>query len=451
MVHAIISLFTIFLYSTLGIYVLAKNPHERSNKVFVLLMLIFILWAMGTYNLGLIAENAPLSELVLHMRLQLSGFIIALTLFVFFAIEFTKAKDAFKSPFTYLITAPSLYLLYIIWTSDVSRLERIAFSTMTETKPELFLSSTIFGVAGIYLLLRHYMSSKYRERGLSKLILTGAIAAILSAVIVNIILPMFFDVYLLELSTLAPAIMGIFFAYAVYEYGLFVRPKPEISVTSFCGIDCTLCPEYLDDECAGCRFDRERYVNCNVYKCVMEKGYKDCGDCHEIIECLKRREAECYGYMPEMKRLEYCMEPGGTYFVKDGYHLLFDAVSCGSLGIIATTSNPGKIKEEYRFRSTPIVWISDEAVEMGVKPDDVKRLSGLLINFMKKIGNAVVLLDGVDELVAVNGFEKTHWVVQILNSTARATKSCLIVSTDMEGENLSKLAHGMEYVKLDNV
>lgn len=451
MVHAIISLFTIFLYSTLGVYVLAKNPHERSNKVFVLLMLVFILWAAGTYNLGLIVGNASFSEVVLHMRLQLSGVIIALTLFVFFALAFTKTQKDYRNPFNYLIIIPSVYLLYMIWTSDVSRLELAAFSTIGEAKPEFFLSSTIFGVAGIYLLLRHYMSSKYRERELSKLILTGAIVAILSAVIMNIILPMFFDVYLLELSTLAPAIMGIFFAYAVYEYGLFVRPKPEISVTSFCGIDCTLCPEYLDDECAGCRFDRERYTNCNVYKCVVERGYRDCGDCHEIIECLKRREAECYGYMPEMKRLEYCMEPGGTYFVKDGYHLLLDAVNCGSLGIIATTSEPGKIKEEYRFRSTPLVWISNEAVEMGVKPDDVKRLSALLINFMKKIGNAVVLLDGVDELIAINGFEKMHWVIQILNSTARATKSCLIVSTDMDGENLSKLAHGMEYVKLDNV
>ncbi|MDP2845628.1 MAG: hypothetical protein Q8N79_06095, partial [Candidatus Methanoperedens sp.] len=61
----IISLFTIFLYTALGIYVLKKNPHERTNKIFALLMLAFIIWAIGTFNLALIQQNAPLSEVVM--------------------------------------------------------------------------------------------------------------------------------------------------------------------------------------------------------------------------------------------------------------------------------------------------------------------------------------------------------------------------------------------------
>lgn len=447
----IISLFTISLYTALGIYVLTKNPHERTNKIFALLMLIFIIWAMGTLNLALIQENTSLEDGVLHMKLQLSGVIVALTLFVFFALALPKTKNAFKSPLTYLTFIPSFYLLYVTWTSDVSSIERSVFPTISETKPELFLFSTIFGVAGIYLLFRHYMTSKYRQREQAKLILTGAIIAIMVAVTINIILPMFLNVYSLALSTLAPAVMGIFFAYAVYEYGLFIRPMPELSVTSFCGVECTLCPEYLDNECMGCRFDKERYKNCNVYRCMVEKGYKDCGDCAEIIECLKRKETPCFGYTPDMKTLKYCLNLGSTYFVKDGYALFQDAVSCGAFGLVATTTHPQQIKEKYHFISTPIIWISEEAVEMGVKPEDIKRMSILLMNFMKKIDNAIVLLDGIDALIKINGFEKMRWIIQILNNTAWATKSCLIISTDMEGADLTSLGKDIEHIKLDKM
>jgi hypothetical protein len=143
--------------------------------------------------------------------------------------------------------------------------------------------------------------------------------------------------------------------------------------------------------------------------------------------------------------------PGQYIFYKDGYSLFQDAVSCGAFGLVATTTHPQQIKEKYHFTSTPIIWLSDEAVEMGAKPEDIKRMSILLINFMKKIGNAIVLLDGIDTLITINGFEKMRWIVQILNNTARATKSCLLISTDLEGENLTRLGKDIEYIKLDKM
>lgn len=445
MLNTIVSLFTIFLYAALGTYVLTKNSHERTNQIFALLMLAFIVWSMGTYDTGLVAEDAPPREVLLSLKIQLSGVIIALTLFVFFARILTKTERAFKNPFAYPAILPSLYIIYLIWTAEVSGLGML--SPMAERKQEFFFFSAVFGIAGVYLLLRYYMASKYRHTEQAKIILAGAIAAVLIAITANIIMPLFFDLYYHSVSTLAPAVMGVFFAYAVYQYGLFIRPMPELSVTSFCGIECTLCHEYLDNTCPGCRFNKERYKNCKVYRCISERGHKDCGDCHEIITCLKRKDRSCIGYMPGMKTLKYCLNPGGTYFVKDGYALLRDQVKCGALGIVATTTHPQQIREKYHLATTPIVWISDEAVEMGVKPADIKRLSILLINFMKKIGNAAVLLDDIDKLIAINGFDNMQWVIQMLNSTAQATSSCLIVSTDQEGEALDRLRQGVEIIK----
>lgn len=441
---AIISLFAIFTYIALGTYILRKNPYERTNQIFVLLMLAFVMWSVGTYSIGLVAENTPLNEVLLYTKLQLSGVVLAFTVFIFFGLSVTKKEGVFKNPLIYLITIPALYLLNLIWTSDVSGVEPGIFSTMALRKQELFLYSAIFGLAGVYLLLRHYMTSKYRQREQAKIISAGAILAVLIAITSNVILPMFSGVYLLPLSTLAPAVMGMFFAYAVYQYGLFIRPMPEISASSFCGVECTLCADYVHDKCPACRLYREKYAGCEVYKCLNKKGHKDCGDCQDILTCQLRKgtSERCFTPASEASMAEpKCeMSPGSTYFVKDeGYDIFIDAVKCGAFGFVASTTDPQQIKEKYGLSTTPMVWISDEVFEMGVKPKDLKRLSSLIINFMKKTNNAVVFLDGIDMLISINGFSSVQPVVQVLSSTAQATSNSLIISTGMENEVLSRL------------
>lgn len=445
-ISVIISLFTIFLYVALGNYVLKKNPHERANQMFALLMLAFVIWSVGTYNAGVAAGDATLQELLLYIKLELSGVIIAFALFVFFALSLANKEKTFKNPIFYIAAIASLYLLVIIWTRNVSGLELGIFSAMTGRKQEFFLYSGTFGIAGVYLLLRHYMTSKYRQPEQAKIILTGAIAAVAIAVTSNIILPMFFEIYFVPLSNLAPAVMGVFFAYAVYRYGLFIKPMPEISATSFCGVECTLCTDYISNKCPGCRFDREKYRNCKVYICTVKKGYKDCGECPEIFTCLLRKEEpseHCFitAQKPDSPAaiLKTELKPGTTYFVKDdGYDLFLDTVKSGAYGLVVSTIHPQQVKEKHGLRTTPIIWISEEAFDTGVRPDDLKRLSSIIINFMKN-NNAVVLLHGIDLLIATNGFSKVQPVIQVLSSTAQTTKSCLIIPTNMENEDLARL------------
>ena len=439
----IISLFTIFLYVALGTYVLKKNPHERTNQMFVLLMLAFVIWSVGTYSAGTAAQDASLQELLFYIKIELSGVILAFTLFVFFALSLTKKEKAFKNPIFYIAAIASFYLLSLIWTRDASGLELGIFSAMAGRKQEFFMFSGIFGIAGVYLLLRHYMTSKYRQPEQAKIILTGAIAAIIIAVTSNIILPMFFEIYFVPLSNIAPAVMGIFFAYAVYQYGLFIKPMPELSVTSFCGVECTLCADYINDKCSGCRFNREKHRNCEIYICMVKRGHKDCGECPEILTCQLRKETSerCFKQQlePSPAKLECELRPGSTYFVKDnGYDMFLDAVKSGAYGFVASTMHPQQVKEKHCLCTTPIIWISDEAFDMGVSPCDLKRLSSIIINFMKN-NNAVVLLDGIDLLISKNGFSKVQPIIQILSSTAQTTKSCLIISTNMENEDLARL------------
>ncbi|MFZ2411527.1 MAG: DUF835 domain-containing protein, partial [Candidatus Methanoperedens sp.] len=210
-------------------------------------------------------------------------------------------------------------------------------------------------------------------------------------------------------------------------------------------VECTMCADYINDKCPGCRFNREKHRNCEIYLCMVKRGHKDCGECQEILTCQLRNETSerCLvlapqpGSLPAIRKFD--MKPGSTYFVKDnGYDIFLDAVKCGAFGFVASTMHPQEVKEKHCLCTTPIIWISDEAFDMGVSPGDLKRLSSIIINFMKN-NNAVVLLDGIDLLISTNGFSKVQPIIQILSSTAQTTKSCLIISTNMENEDLTKL------------
>ncbi|MCZ7400834.1 MAG: DUF835 domain-containing protein [Candidatus Methanoperedens sp.] len=444
LISVMLSLISVFIYVGLGAFVLKKNPRERTNFIFVLLMLVFIIWSMGTYNIGIMTENAPLEEILLFMKLQLSGVIISITLFVMFALYVPKKENPLKNPLTYISLIFSLYLLNLILTINTSALENNIFLLTPQNKLDFFLYSAVFGIAGVYVLLRHYMTSKYSQKEQANIIIIGSFLAILVAVVSNIILPLFFNIYLLPLSSLAPALMGVFFAYAVYKYGLHIKAVPELSITSFCGVECKLCSQYLDKKCSGCRYDDSKYRNCDVYRCVTKKGYRDCGVCNEILDCVKRTEntGRCFTSKPGLtdEIPEFDLRPGQTYFVKDeGYEKFLCGIKSGIYGLILSTMNPLHIREKYGVVTTPIVWISDEAFEDGVSPKNLKRLETVIINFMKEIENAVILLDDIDSLISINGYENVQHVVQTLTTMTQTTNNILIIQTKMEDDELQRM------------
>lgn len=436
----LVSLFSIFLYTALGTYVLTKNPHDRTNVLFSLLMVAFIIWSVGTYNIGLVTGTAGPEEIIMDMKIQYSGVVLSLTLFVFFAFSLSNTNKKVKNIFIYFLIIPSVYILYFIWISGLPGSENVLFS-VPGTRQEFFLFSAVFSVGGIYLLLRHFTASKYWEHEQAKMMLIGALVAVGTAVITDIILPLFFDIYILEFSTLAPAVMGIFFAFAIYRYGLFITPVPELSGTSFCGADCTLCSKYIDKYCAGCKFDRGKYRNCEIFDCAVEKMSSGCADCYEVTGCQKRKSNidRCFISEPG-----YELKPGGTTFVDtDGYNIFLDAVRHGSLGIVISTRPLPEIRKDKNLATTPVIRISDDAIDKDVRPGDIKRLGTILTNFLNRNHSSVVFMDCLDRLIAVNGFENVLKFIRMLNKKVRTTDNHLIISGDLQKDDVCRLRDGI--------
>jgi hypothetical protein len=445
MLNQIVFLFsvTVLLYAGLGVYVLNKNPNDRSNQMFAILMLIFIIWSVIIYNINLIASVATPSEIFSAVKIQFSGMIIALAAFVI--LSFSDKKIALKSPLLLLIILLSLYNLYIIWTTDITQVGVDVLTMISGNLQDYFLLSSVFGIAGIYLLLRYYLKSKYRQPDQAKLIIAGAIMAVMVSVTANIILPMFFNIYLLGLTTFAPAVMGLFFAYAVYQYGFCIRPVHEISPTSFCGVNCMECIEYINGKCRGCRFEKDRYMNCYIHICLVKKGHSGCGDCPEINDCKKRKDIgwSCFVQKPKFSLLS------GTFLVEDkGYEILLDSTKMGALGIIVTAQLPSKVRQDHGLKTTTVVWIAN--APDAIAPEKLGRLGLMLANSMKKLetsGGGVVLLDAVKELIEVNSADKVINFIKLLDSAARTHNVTLLIA-HAGGEFDDLLKKEINYQKL---
>jgi len=239
--------------------------------------------------------------------------------------------------------------------------------------------------------------------------------------------------------------MGIFFAYAVYQYGFCIKPMPEISPTSFCGMNCIACVEYINMKCKGCRFEKDRYMNCEICLCTAKRGGSGCGDCAEIIDCKKRTEIAGRCFIQQQKNF---LLPG-TFLVEDNcYKILLDSTKMGALAIVATAQLPSKIRQEYGLKTTAVVWVANDPD--GISPEKLGQLGLMLANSMKKLeasGGGVVLLDSVEELIKVNGHEKVLNFIKLLDSAARAHKVTLLIARP-GGEFEGILKTQVEYMKM---
>ena len=65
--------------------------------------------------------------------------------------------------------------------------------------------------------------------------------------------------------------------------------------------------------------------------------------------------------------------------------------------------SPEETRIMYTLQTTPVFWISNHGT-YRVSPRDLELIADMISSFLKKSNNPVVLLDGVEYLIAINGF-----------------------------------------------
>ena len=141
------------------------------------------------------------------------------------------------------------------------------------------------------------------------------------------------------------------------------------------------------------------------------------------IQCAK-----CGAFQEEIKA-------GKNYLVVDedprNAFMMIRAMSLSERPTMClTTQFPGKIRSEYDLGNVQVKWLSDSSTDIdNVNP---KNLDGdsmeLVSTFLMTTKEAGVLLDGIESLIEMNGFDKVIAFVKRLNDLAAIHRSTIILS-----------------------
>jgi len=71
-------------------------------------------------------------------------------------------------------------------------------------------------------------------------------------------------------------------------------------------------------------------------------------------------------------------------------------------GLCFTMRSPMEMRLKYALQTTPIFWISNHGSE-NISPTDLEVIADIINRFLKQSKNPVILLDGVEHLLFING------------------------------------------------
>ncbi|MBU7024752.1 MAG: DUF835 domain-containing protein [Theionarchaea archaeon] len=170
-------------------------------------------------------------------------------------------------------------------------------------------------------------------------------------------------------------------------------------------------------------------------KMVSEEDVKDlellAGMCAAFVD-RTRLLVEPAAENKDSADLRHNLEPGEGYIIAEkkpekSFEIFVDMVTHEIPGFIVSRTHPERIKRNYNFVRTPMVWLTRSQVEHGVGPNDLSKLIFIIRNFTRRSEQSVVLLDGLEYLMTQNGFEAALRFLRDLKDTVVLNNSRLII------------------------
>ncbi len=217
---------------------------------------------------------------------------------------------------------------------------------------------------------------------------------------------------------------------------------------------------------------RKKYVNCTVAMLpVIEEIFitlNDITDRKELEEQLKVAHEKLQQYAKELeievddlkKKLiiepalenpmdteqQYNLDFGVSYLIKEkkpltSYEIFKDFVSHGTFGLCFTRSFPERIKSLYQLEKTPVFWLSKKEGEEGtISGSNLGGLAHAINQFVEKSEKSIVILDGLEYLLTINGFDRTIMYIFDIIENVMVHKSILIIPIHQEALNKKEMA-----------
>jgi len=363
------------LSTLIGIYVFYKNPKNIQNRVFALFILFVVVFSAGEVMLRLSSNS---EEGLLWGRIGYLGVIFVPIGLLHLSFVFPRERSAVRI---------NKYLLFVMYLTGIVML--CAFNLIVSIQDvqlgiwghrlALNSSTSFIGIWGfaisvfsVFNFLRAYRISKsVVEKKQIKHIFYGSLIAAIIILSTNVVSPLF-GIIIFPMGTIAVSILTIFVGAVIVKYNLF-RFKPMIEPV-------------IEEKKAGPK----------RYKLDSGKGY-------------------------------ITQEKSG----KHGYEIFINQITHDISGLCITKYPPQKIRDKYRFETTPLLWFtfeqSDKEKIINPKKLDIE-LSPQIENFVKKRQPTIIYIDCFYEMEIVNGFDSAMGFLKDVSRLCKENNSNLLLS-----------------------
>ena len=131
------------------------------------------------------------------------------------------------------------------------------------------------------------------------------------------------------------------------------------------------------------------------------------------------------------------------FLERDGakaYSAFEDEMATGSVGVVVSHVQPEILKEKLELRDAPAIWLSKQSGERRIDPANLGILQMSISDFLRHRQGGVVLMDGLEYLLANNTLESVLKVLYSLNDEVVVTQGLLLLSLDPQGMDKKGLA-----------
>lgn len=112
------------------------------------------------------------------------------------------------------------------------------------------------------------------------------------------------------------------------------------------------------------------------------------------------------------------------------YRIFVNEIASGGQGLLISRKHPEQLREQYGLISTPMLWLTTKPGADHIDPSSLSLLLHSVVGFLEKSSDAVILLDGLEYLEAYNKEEAIIRFFYGLRDAITVTGSKLIILVD---------------------
>src|SRR3989441_3139085 len=371
---AMLPLAALIVSAFLGAYVLGLNPRGSANRSAFLVMLAFIIWDLGEIVQRSFAPGTSSDTLFFWARVTWVGVVLVPATLYHLALTYPSRSAWFRGPWALAaIYAPFVFWAYLVTSTNLL----IAGVSANPCGPSARISSTyvylppFFGAwmfSSVLLFVRSWWRvRKTPSRSMQSVVVLGLILGTVPAAVTEVAWPVVTGSDTrLGLGSVYTMMWSIFIAYAVARYRyLVIEPVVEVRPA---------------------RVPRHR----------LERG------------------------------LNYLVLENGRSAAMGAFRDIVSATP----GLCVTGLPPSRVAVRFGLERTPILWITAVANEgRTVRPNALDfELVHTVMKFLRENPGTAVLLDDLDYLAILAGFEAVARFLKRVTNQASASKGTVIVA-----------------------